>query len=283
MKSSRAMRARRGSERLRLAVGRVVLLAVIVAGWEIGARARVIDPYFVSRPSKLGHTVAGWFAGGFIYPHIWATVQEAVLGLAVGIAGGVVVGMVFAFFPFLSGLFHPLIVVFNATPRIALAPLFIVWLGIGLTSKVAMVVSLVFFIIFFSTYAGLRDVDVNLINHVRVMGGTRRDLMRHVLLPSALTWIFASLRACVGFAVIGAIIGEYVGPDRRFAWPWPCGESMCGADTPTAGLPVVVVRSAANGGAVGWSVRRCPAREPWEERPRQRLSPRPSSAGALRR
>src|SRR5205823_5314677 len=130
MKSSRAMRARRGSERLRLAVGRVVLLAVIVAGWEIGARARVIDPYFVSRPSRLAHTVGGWFAGGFIYPHIWATVQEAVVGLAVGIVGGVLVGMLFAFFPFLSGLFHPLMVVFNATPRIALAPLFIVWLGI---------------------------------------------------------------------------------------------------------------------------------------------------------
>ena len=163
----------------------------------------------MSRPSKLARTVAGWFASGFIYPHILATVQEAVVGLALGIVAGVVIGMLFAFFPFLSGIFHPLIVVFNATPRIALAPLFIVWLGIGLASKVAMVVSLVFFIIFFSTYAGLRDVDVNLVNHVRVMGGTRADLMRHVLLPSALTWIFASLRACVGFAVIGAIIGEY--------------------------------------------------------------------------
>src|SRR2546423_12733520 len=98
-----------------------------------------------------------------------------------------------------------------------------------------MVVSLVFFIIFFSSHAGLRDVDVNLINHVRVMGGTRRDLMRHVLLPSALTWIFASLRACVGFAVIGAIIGEYLGADRGIGGdapyrepPVPSNQSLCG-------------------------------------------------------
>jgi NitT/TauT family transport system permease protein len=264
MKSSRATRARLRSERLRLAIGRVLLMAVIVGGWEAGARAGVIDPYFVSRPSKLATTVAGWFAGGFIYPHILATVQEAVIGLAVGIAGGVLIGMLFAFFPFLSGLFHPLMVVFNATPRIALAPLFIVWLGIGLASKVAMVVSLVFFIIFFSTYAGLRDVDVNLINHVRVMGGTRRDLMRHVLLPSALTWIFASLRACVGFAVIGAIIGEYLGADRGIGWIVQYGESLFDSNMVISGLVVLMIFVATLDGSLGWLERRF---SHWKQKP----------------
>jgi NitT/TauT family transport system permease protein len=250
------MPARRASERARLAVARVALFAAIVAAWEIGARAGIVDAYFVSRPSKLAATVAGWFAGGFIYPHILATVQEAVVGLAVGIAGGVVVGMLFAFFPFLAGLFHPIMVVFNATPRIALAPLFIVWLGIGLASKVAMVVSLVFFIIFFSTYAGLRDVDLNLINHVRVMGGTRGDLMRHVLLPSALTWIFASLRACVGFAVIGAIIGEYLGADRGIGWIVQYGESLFDSNMVISGLVVLMVFVATLDGSLGWLERR---------------------------
>jgi len=264
MKSSRATRARRTSDRLRLTIGRALLLAAIVTAWEATARAGMIDPYFVSRPSKLAHTVAGWFAGGFIYPHIWATVQEAVIGLAVGIAAGVFIGMLFAFFPFLSGLFHPLMVVFNATPRIALAPLFIVWLGIGLASKVAMVVSLVFFIIFFSTYAGLRDVDVNLINHVRVMGGTRRDLMRHVLLPSALTWIFASLRACVGFAVIGAIIGEYLGADRGIGWIVQYGESMFDSNMVIAGLLVLMVFVATLDGSLGWLERRF---SHWKQKP----------------
>src|SRR5206468_11501425 len=113
MKSSKATRARRASDRLRLTIGRALLLAAIVAAWEAGARAGVIDPYFVSRPSKLAVTVSGWFAGGFIYPHIWATVQEAVVGLAVGIVGWAIVGMLFAFFPFLAGLFQPLTVEFN--------------------------------------------------------------------------------------------------------------------------------------------------------------------------
>lgn len=256
MKSSRATRGRRRSERVRLGVARVVLLAAILAGWEAGARTGVIDRYFVSLPSKLGHTIAGWFANGFIYPHIWATVHEAVVGLAVGILGGVVVGVLFASSPFLSGVFQPLMVIFNAMPRIALAPLFIVWLGIGLASKVAMVVSLVFFIVFFSTYAGLRDVDVNLISHVRVMGGTRRDLMRHVLLPSALTWIFASLRACVGFAVIGAILGEYLGADRGIGWIVQYGESMFDSNMVLSGLIVLMAFVATLDAALGWLERR---------------------------
>ena len=142
------MPARRRSETLRLAVGRVALLAVLLLAWEAGARYGLIDPYFVSRPFKLAHTVAGWFASGFIYPHIWATVQEAVIGLAVGIAGGVLIGMLFAFFPFLSALFHPLMVVFNATPRIALAPLFLplleLWLDLLLLLRLTVAVRFVF-------------------------------------------------------------------------------------------------------------------------------------------
>jgi NitT/TauT family transport system permease protein len=243
---------------------RLALLAAILAGWEAGARTGVIDPYFVSMPSKLAGTVGGWFASGFIYPHIWATVHEAVVGLAIGILGGVVVGMLFAFSPFLAALLQPLMVVFNAMPRIALAPLFIVWLGIGLASKVAMVVSLVFFIIFFSTYAGLRDVDVNLINHVRVMGGTRWHLMRHVLLPSALTWIFASLRSCVGFAVIGAILGEYLGSDRGIGWIVQYGESLFDANMVISGLVVLMAFVATLDGSLGWLEQRF---SHWKQRP----------------
>jgi NitT/TauT family transport system permease protein len=250
------MRAPRTSDGIRLTAARVVVLAALLVVWEGGTRGGLIDGYFVSRPTKIGETVAGWFAGGFIYPHIWATVHEAVLGLAVGIAAGVVVGVLFAFFPFLSDLFRPLIVIFNATPRIVLAPLFIVWLGIGLASKVAMVVSLTFFIVFFSTYAGLREVDVNLVNHVRVMGGSRRDLMRHVLLPSALTWIFASLRTCVGFAVIGAILGEYLGADRGIGWIVQYGESLFDSNMVLSGLVVLMAFVAVLDASLGWLERR---------------------------
>ncbi|MEK7861437.1 MAG: ABC transporter permease subunit, partial [Chloroflexota bacterium] len=180
----------RGRDRAALYAARAALFVAIVGGWEAGVRAGLLDPYFVSRPALIAGTIGEWFATGYIYPHIWATIEETVVGLAIGILAGVAVGALFAFSPFLSNVLNPLMVVLNAMPRIALAPLFILWLGIGLASKVAMVVSLVFFIIFFSTYAGLKDVDPNLINHVRVMGGGRAHLLRHVLLPSALTWNF---------------------------------------------------------------------------------------------
>jgi sulfonate transport system permease protein len=250
------MRARRGSDRVRRAVGRTILLGGLLVGWEVGARTGLIDPYFVSRPIEIARTIGGWIASGFIYVHLLATIQEAVIGLALGIAGGVLVGVLFAFSPFLAELCQPLMVVFNAMPRIALAPLFIVWLGIGLASKVAMVVSLVFFIIFFSTYAGLRDVDLNLINHVKVMGGSRGDLVRHVLFPSALTWIFASLRTCVGFAVIGAILGEYLGADRGIGWIVQYGESLFNANMVLSGLVVLMIFVAVLDGSLGWLERR---------------------------
>jgi NitT/TauT family transport system permease protein len=256
MKSSRATRARSRPERAGRIAARGAVLLVLLAGWEAAARAGVIDPYFVSRPTEIGRTVGEWIVSGFIYAHLFATIQEAVIGLAIGIVAGVVIGVLFALSPLLSDLFQPLLVVFNAMPRIALAPLFIVWLGIGLASKVAMVVSLVFFIIFFSTYAGLRDVDVNLINHVRVMGGSRSDLIRHVLFPSALTWIFASLRTCVGFAVIGAILGEYLGADRGIGWIVQYGESLFNANMVLSGLVVLMVFVAALDGSLGWLERR---------------------------
>jgi NitT/TauT family transport system permease protein len=255
------MRDRSTAER---ALARAAVIGALLAGWEVGARTRVLDPYFVSLPSEIGRTIGGWLASGFIYGHLLATIQEAVIGLVLGIAGGVLVGVLFAFSPLLAELLEPLMVVFNAMPRIALAPLFIVWLGIGLASKVAMVVSLVFFIIFFSTYAGLRDVDVNLINHVRVMGGSRRDLIRHVLFPSALTWIFASLRTCVGFAVIGAILGEYLGADRGIGWIVQYGESLFNSNMVLSGLVVLMAFVAVLDGSLGWLERRF---SHWKQKP----------------
>jgi NitT/TauT family transport system permease protein len=250
------MPARRVSDRAWRIAARLVLFAALLGGWEVAARSRLIDPYFVSLPSEIGRTIGGWLVSGFIYIHLLATIQEAVIGLGIGILAGVLVGVLFAFSPFLAELLQPLMVVFNAMPRIALAPLFIVWLGIGLASKVAMVVSLVFFIIFFSTYAGLRDVDLNLINHVRVMGGTRGDLVRHVLFPSALTWIFASLRTCVGFAVIGAILGEYLGADRGIGWIVQYGESLFNSNMVLSGLVVLMAFVALLDGSLGWLERR---------------------------
>jgi NitT/TauT family transport system permease protein len=106
----------------------------------------------------------------------------------------------------------------NAVPRIVLAPLFLLWFGLGIWSKVALAVTLVFFIMFFSTYQGVRDADRVLVDNVRMLGAPQRQLVRHVLVPSALTWIFSSLQASLGFAMVGAVVGEYLGSTRGLGY-----------------------------------------------------------------
>ena len=218
----------------------------------------------MSRPSKLARTVAGWFASGFIYPHILATVQEAVVGLALGIVAGVVIGMLFAFFPFLSGIFHPLIVVFNATPRIALAPLFIVWLGIGLASKVAMVVSLVFFIIFFSTYAGLRDVDVNLVNHVRATGAPGPTSCATCSCPPRSPGSSPACAPASASRSSAPSSANILGADRGIGWIVQYGESLFDANMVISGLVVLMVFVATLDGSLGWLERRF---SHWKQKP----------------
>ena len=131
-------------------------------------------------------------------------------------------------------------VALNAMPRVVLAPLFILWFGLGLLSKVVMVVSLVFFVVFFSTYTGIREVDRDLVNNARILGANPRHLIRHVLLPSALTWIFSSLRTSVGFALIGAVVGEYLGSHEGMGYVISYAEAMFNATGVLAGLLVLM-------------------------------------------
>jgi NitT/TauT family transport system permease protein len=131
-------------------------------------------------------------------------------------------------------------VALNAMPRVVLAPLFILWFGLGLTSKVVMVISLVFFVVFFSTYTGIREVDRDLVSNARILGATPGHMIRHVLLPSALTWIFSSLRTSVGFALIGAVVGEYLGSHEGMGYVISYAEAMFNATGVLAGLLVLM-------------------------------------------
>jgi NitT/TauT family transport system permease protein len=131
-------------------------------------------------------------------------------------------------------------VALNAMPRVVLAPLFILWFGLGLLSKVVMVISLVFFVVFFSTYTGIREVDRDLVSNARILGATPGHMIRHVLLPSALTWIFSSLRTSVGFALIGAVVGEYLGSHEGMGYVISYAEAMFNATGVLAGLLVLM-------------------------------------------
>jgi NitT/TauT family transport system permease protein len=146
------------------------------------------------------------------------TTIETLLAFIVGSFLGVVFGLLFARIPTLARLFDPYIKIANALPRIALAPIFTLWFGLGILSKVAFGVTLVFFIVFFNTYRGVREVDPNIFNNARMLGASERDLFRHVFLPSAMSWILASLHTSVGMALVGAVVGEYLGAAKGLGY-----------------------------------------------------------------
>jgi len=209
--------------------------------WEGLARGGALDPLFFSRPSHVTARIVQWFASGSIYRHISITAQETVLAFLAGTLLGVIVGFSFARVPAVSTVFEPYIKIANAMPRIVLAPIFTLWFGLGVLSKVAFGVTLVFFIVFFNTYQGVKDVDRNILNNARMLGGSERDLVRHVLLPSAMTWILASLHTSVGLALVGAVVGEYLGSARGLGYIIAQAEGLFDTTGVFAGIVVLSV------------------------------------------
>jgi len=186
--------------------------------WQALVSLKLLDPFFVSRPSDIARRIGTWIAAGTLWPHLIVTLEESLLGLIVGAAFGIALGFLFARSPMIARVFDPYIKMLNAIPRVVLAPLFLLWFGLGIWSKVALAVTLVFFVMFFSTYQGVRDASQVLIDNVRMLGASERQLVRHVLVPSALTWIFSSLHTSLGFAMVGAVVGEYLGSTRGLGY-----------------------------------------------------------------
>ena len=186
--------------------------------WEMLTNAGLLDPFFFSYPSAIASRVASWLSTGMIWPHLVVTLEETFLALIIGAAAGVAVGFLLAQFPLLGEIFSPYLRVLNALPRVVLAPIFLLWFGLGIWSKVALGITLVFFVVFYNTYQGIRDVNIVILNNARLLGASQRQLIRHVLLPSALSWIFSSLHVSIGFALIGAVVGEYLGSSRGIGY-----------------------------------------------------------------
>ena len=171
----------------------------------------LLPPFFFSNPVDVAQQVIAWFATGVIWKHLWVTLIEAMLAFVIGSLGGVLVGFWFARQPRTAAVFDPYVKMVNALPRVVLAPIFTLWLGLGIWSKVALGVTLVFFIVFFNVYQGVKEVSPTVLANARMLGMNERQLMRHVYWPSALSWMFSSLHTSVGFAVVGAVVGEYLG------------------------------------------------------------------------
>jgi NitT/TauT family transport system permease protein len=202
--------------RVRLLALQVFVAVAAVLLWHV--LTSVPDPqhallprFFFSTPADVGARLLRWVVKRSIWEHLWITLVEAVLAFVTGSIAGVAVGFWFARQPIVAAVFDPYVKMANALPRVVLAPIFALWFGLGIWSKVALGFTLVFFIVFFNVYQGIKEVSPTLLANARMLGMHEGQLTRHVYWPSALSWMFSSLHTAVGFAVVGAVVGEYLG------------------------------------------------------------------------
>src|ERR1700751_5509727 len=202
--------------RTRLLSLQLLVAVIALALWQFFSTVPVfgkmlLPPFFFSTPVDVFSQVIDWFYTGTIWRHLLITLWESILAFAIGSIGGVLCGFCFARQPRVAAVFDPYVKMANALPRVVLGPIFALWLGLGIWSKVGLGVTLVFFIVFFNVYQGVKEVSATVLDNGRMLGMSERQLMRHVYWPSALSWMFSSLHTSVGFAVVGAVVGEYLG------------------------------------------------------------------------
>lgn len=206
-------KAVRHSRSLRLNAARLAFVVVFLAVWEF-ASGRLIAEFFISRPSEIVRTLIEWVTSGDLFYHAGITASEAFLGYVIGGALGMGFGVLLGRSRFLAELLDPFVMAFYSLPKVALAPLFILWLGIGFPMKVALTATIVFFLVFLNTYTGVRNVSRELEAILRLMGAREKHVLFKVVLPSAVTWVFAGLRISAPYALIGAIVGEMMASNR---------------------------------------------------------------------
>jgi NitT/TauT family transport system permease protein len=212
--------------------------------------------FFFGEPLKILGRIAGWFTGTEIWQHLWVTLVETVLAFAIGTLLGLALGLWLALSPLAGAIADPYIKALNSMPRVILAPIFAVWFGLGIASKVALGVTLVFFIVFFNVYQGVREVSPVVLANARMLGASPRQLLRHVYLPSATSWVFSSLHTSVGLAFVGAVVGEYLGSSRGVGYLILQAEGAFDINTVMAGILVLTAFALLLDGLVGRIERR---------------------------
>jgi NitT/TauT family transport system permease protein len=229
--------------RLGIFAAQLAVLVIVFGGWQLFTQLKIVDPFFFGQPSGIVSTAWHWVQHGTSFGSIWlqisTTMEEALLGFGIGVVGGVVAGVLLGQFRFLSDVLSPYIKAVNALPRIVLGALFVILLGLGMSSKVVLAAFLVFFVVFFNAYQGVREVDGNLVNNARILGGSRLQVIRNVVIPSAMTWIIASLHVAFGFAVIGAIVGEVLGAQHGLGVLITDSQNNFNADGIFAGMIII--------------------------------------------
>lgn len=195
-----------------------IFILIFLSIWQFMANKGLVNIFFFSSPIEIIKDLASMFITGEVWPHIYITLKASLIGLLYGLISGVVVAFLFGNIKILADIFDPILVGLYGLPKLSLGPLFIIWFGIGIQAKIFMATIMVFFLVFFNAYAGFKDVDVDLINTLKVMGASRIQIIQKVVLPSCVPWITASLRSGAGAAVLGAIVGEYLGANQGLGW-----------------------------------------------------------------
>ncbi len=220
----------------------VLILVAVLAFWQFGTEAGIIRKFFFSQPTEVAQRLGDWFfRSRIIYRHIEATFVETVLSFVIGVVLGILFGFVMARSELAAKVFGPYVTVLNAMPRVVLAPIFVLWFGLGQNSKVALGVSLVFFIVFYNTFQGVREADPRVIDKARMLGASNWQVIRHVQFPSAMTWILSSLHTSVGFALAGVVVGEYLGSTKGIGYLVSFAEGNFDSTGVFAGMTVLAV------------------------------------------
>jgi NitT/TauT family transport system permease protein len=216
-------------------------LAVLLIVWQFAANEGWLNPLYMPSPLKIWAALVQLFGSGSIWPHLEATFTAALGGLAIGVIVGVILGAVAAILPVIAELLEPVMILLNAIPRVVLAPLFVIWLGIGLASKIALSFMLVAVLIFFTVYTGIRQVDRKLVERVITLGGGRGTLLREVYMPSVTAWVLGNLKVAVGFAFTGAVVGEFVAATKGLGYLLSFAQSTYNAALMLALVLVIMV------------------------------------------
>jgi NitT/TauT family transport system permease protein len=252
--------------RANLIVWQWLLLVACFALWYVFTSPTLLPPiyfddpnkaaFFFGEPQKVLVRIWEWFTTGEIYVHLWVTLVETVLAFVIGTVTGLAVGLWLALAPTSSALFEPYIKAANSMPRVILAPIFGVWFGLGIWSKVALGVTLVFFIVFFNVYQGVKEVSPVVLANARMLGANRKQLLRHVYLPSAMSWVFSSLHTSVGLAFVGSVVGEYLGSASGVGYLILQAEGTFDINTVFAGILVLTAFALILDALVGVAERR---------------------------
>ena len=254
---------RKHRQRWLIPLTQVLVLAVFLGAWEwlsrvhfAGAAKPIVDPFLWSRPSKIAARVIEWLADGTIANNVFVTLLEAAAGFVFGTVLGVLIGFVLALSDFWSRVFNPFITALNSIPALIFAPIFFVIFGLGVESKIAIGSLVVFFLTFWNAYQGVREVNRDVYRNAQTLGATRGQMAWHVLLPSALSWILSSLRTAVGFAMVAAIVGEYLGSTSGLGYIIAQSEGAFDQTGMMAGLVVLSAFVVTVAGVVAWLERR---------------------------